>query len=87
MVIDKTIEYIEEINSKLYKRILEKYDYKYLYSMKKVLEYVGTEYEFAYLAWDNDDIDEMSCFKVEHIEIPLKFLIEMNKKGYLFGIY
>lgn len=54
--------------------------------MKKILYYIGTKYEFEYLTWDNEDIEELSYFKVEHIEVPLKFLIEMNKKGYFIGI-
>lgn len=57
VIIDKTIECITEINNKIYRKILEKYYSQYLYSMKKILDYIETKYEFEYLTWDNEDIE------------------------------
>ena len=59
---------------------MDKYYVKYVIAMQDIIDKIGFDYEYAYLVWDNDDVDELSIFKVEHIEIPLLFLEQMKKR-------
>lgn len=80
IVIDRCLVYLEEINNKIYKILLEKFNIDYTISIQNVINKIGFDYDYVYLIWSNDDVDEMSIFKVEHIEIPLPFLKSMKEK-------
>ena len=85
VVLEKCLVFFKEINARIYKIIMDKYYMNYAIAMQDIIDKIGFDYEYAYLVWDNDDVDELSIFKVEHIEVPLLFLEQMKKD--LYNLY